>query len=126
MPRMPHVAMDATFYPLAEGTRFIIKLKYAPATYFNLTYTWGWRIHPPRVQVTERVSKTVPDATGVPRDLLWWETSVFGANPCQDEASKLFAISQIGELYPASASGKRCAMRGRQRPPRQQPWPPMR
>jgi len=101
MPRMPHVAMDATFYPLAEGTRFIIKLKHAPATYYNLTYTWGWRIHPPRVQVTERVSKTAPDATGVARDLLWWETSVFGVNPRQDEASKLFAISQIGELDPA-------------------------
>jgi hypothetical protein len=24
MPRLPHVAMDATFYPLSEGTRFII------------------------------------------------------------------------------------------------------
>ncbi len=101
MPRLPHVAMDATFYPLSEGTRFIIKLKYAPAKYYNLTYTWGWRIHPPRVQVTEKVSKTAPDSTGVPRDLLWWETSVFGANPRFDQTSKLFAISQIGELAPA-------------------------
>jgi hypothetical protein len=101
MPPMPHVAMDATFYPLSEGTRFVIKLKQAPAKYYNLTYTWGWRIHPPRVQVTERVSKMAPDSTGVPRDLLWWETSVFGTNPRQDEASKLYAISRIGELSPA-------------------------
>lgn len=101
MPPMPHVAMDAAFYPLSEGQRYVIKLKQAPAKYYNLTYTWGWRIHPPRVQVTEKVSKTAPDATGVPRNLLWWETSVFGANPRQDEASKLFAISQIGELSPA-------------------------
>src|SRR5262249_9552831 len=101
MPRLPHVAMDATFYPLAEGERFIIKITYPPAIYYNLTYTWGWRIHPPRVQVTERVSKTIPDATGTARDLLWGETSVFGANPRQDNASKLSAISQIGELAPA-------------------------
>jgi hypothetical protein len=101
MPPMPHVAMDAAFYPLSEGQRYIIKLKQAPAKYYNLTYTWGWRIHPPRVQVTEKVSKTAPDATGVPRNLLWWETSVFGSNPRLDDASKLFAISQIGELAPA-------------------------
>ncbi len=101
MPPMPHVAMDATFYPLSEGTRFVLKLKQAPGKYYNLTYTWGWRIHPPRVQVTEKISKAAPDDTGVMRNLLWWETSVFGANPRQDEASKLFAISKIGELAPA-------------------------
>ena len=117
--------MDATFYPMGEGTRFIIKLKHAPATYYNLTYTWGWRIHPPRVQVTERVSKTAPDATGVARDLLWWETSVFGANPRQDEASKLFAISQIGELDPAKRIWQALRDARSATPPRQQHWLPM-
>jgi hypothetical protein len=101
MPPMPHVAMDAAFYALSEGQRFILKLKQAPGKYYNLTYTWGWRIHPPRVQVVEKVSKKAPDDTGVQRDLLWWETSVFGTNPRQDEASKLYAIGQIGELAPA-------------------------
>ncbi|NKE70271.1 hypothetical protein [Candidatus Manganitrophus noduliformans] len=101
MPPMPHVGMDATFYPMSDGHRYVIKVKHAPAKYYNLTYTWGWRIHPPRVQVTEKLAKAAPDETGVMRDLLWWETSTFGANPRQDEASKLYAIGKIGELAPA-------------------------
>lgn len=101
MPPMPNIAMDATFYPLSDGTRFVIKLKQAQGKYYNLTYTWGWRIHPPRVQVTERVNKMAPDETGTPRDLLWWETSVFGIGPRSSEAAKLSAIAKIGELSPA-------------------------
>lgn len=101
MPPMPHVAMDATFNPMSDGKRHVLKLKQAPGKYYNLTYTWGWRIHPPRIQVTENIAKAAPDATGTPRNLLWWETSVFGPNPRQDEASKLAAIAKIGELAPA-------------------------
>lgn len=101
MPPMPHVAMDATFYPMSEGKRFVIKLKQSQGRYYNLTYTWGWRIHPPRVQVTERVSKAAPDENGVMRDLLWWETSVFGTAPRSSEEAKLAAIAKIGELAPA-------------------------
>jgi len=101
MPPMPHVAMDATFYPMSDGTRYVIKLKQAPGKYYNLTYTWGWRIHPPRVQATENARKAVgtnPD--GTPKTLVQWETSVFGTNPRSSEASKLAAIAQLGELAP--------------------------
>jgi hypothetical protein len=101
MPPMPNVAMDATFYPMGDGKRYVIKLKHAPAMYYNLSYTWGWRIHPPRVQVTENVGKAAPDASGTMRNLLWWETSVFGDNPRASEAAKLAAIQKIGELSPA-------------------------
>lgn len=101
MPPMPHVAMDATFYPMGDGQRFVIKLKHAPAKYYNLTYAWGWRIHPPRVQVTEKISKAAPDETGTMRNLLWWEASVFGDNPRASEQAKLAAIAMIGELSPA-------------------------
>lgn len=100
MPPMPHVAMDATFYPLSDGKRHVLTLKQAPGKYYNLTYSWGWRKHPPRAQVTEKISKAVPDSTGTPRNLLWWETSVFGTNPRQDDATKLAAIQKIGELAP--------------------------
>lgn len=99
---MPHVAMDATFYPMDEGKRYTIKLKHAQGSYYNLTYTWGWRIHPPRVQVTENALKTAgtnPD--GSPKTLIDWETSVFGAAPRSSEAAKLAAIARIGELSPA-------------------------
>jgi len=49
-----HVSMDKSFFPMMnEGTRYTIKVKENKGKYFNLTYTWGWRIHPPRVQVAE-------------------------------------------------------------------------
>lgn len=98
----PLVAMDATFYPMTDGKRFVIKLKHAPGKYYNLTYTWGWRIHPPRVQATENANKTAgfnPD--GTPRTLAQWEIATFGPAPRSSEAAKLAAIAQIGELAPA-------------------------
>jgi hypothetical protein len=101
MPPMPHVGMDATFYPMSDGKRHVIKLKHAPGKYYNLTYSWGWRIHPPRVQAMENAAKKVginPD--GTPKTLVQWETSVFGSNPRSSEAAKLAAIAQIGDLAP--------------------------
>jgi hypothetical protein len=88
--------MDATFYPMNDGTRYVLKLKHAPAKYYNLTYTWGWRIHPPRVQVTENALKTAG-----PKTLVQWETDTFGTAPRSSEQAKLAAIAKIGELSPA-------------------------
>lgn len=51
--KVPHVGMDQTFFDMEEGTRTILKIKMAPAEYLNLIYTWGWRMHPPRIQVME-------------------------------------------------------------------------
>jgi len=50
----------------------------APGKYYNLTYTWGWRNHPPRVQVSENACKRMPDATGKSKTLVQWEADVFG------------------------------------------------
>ncbi len=102
MPPMPLCAMDTTFFPMNEGKRYVIKIKHAPGMYYNLTYTWGWRIHPPRVQATENAGKFVgfnPD--GSKRFLKQYETDVFGENPRSSEATKLAAIAKIGELAPA-------------------------
>jgi hypothetical protein len=104
----PHVGMDATFFPMQEGTRTILKLKMAPGKYYNLIYTWGWRMHPPRVQVTENVLKQMGFLTddlkeppdNAQRDLLEWETSVFGQNPTASDKAKLDAIAKIGDLAP--------------------------
>jgi hypothetical protein len=93
----PHVAMDATFFPMAnEGTRYVFKVKMAPGKYYNLTYHWGWRIHPPRVQVTENALKVVAGQT-----LVQWEVNTFGSAPRSSRAAQLAAIAQIGELAPA-------------------------
>jgi len=100
MPPMPHIGMDQSYFNMDEGTRTIFKIKMAPGKYYNLTYTWGWRDHPPRVQVSENACKRMPDATGKSKTLVQWEADVFGENPSANEASKLRAIAKIGDLSP--------------------------
>lgn len=102
-----HASMDKSYFPmLHEGTEYTIKIKENKGKYFNLTYTWGWRIHPPRVQVVENALKTAgPNGWTLPE----WEKSAFcegGAkdpdcDPVNDPADRAYAIAQIGDLSPA-------------------------
>ena len=55
--------MDQTFFPMDSGTRTTIKIKMPPLQYYNLTYTWGWRVHPPRAQAMENAQKVLPDSS---------------------------------------------------------------
>jgi hypothetical protein len=109
---MPLVAMDQTYFNMEDGTRTIFKIKMAPAKYYNLTYTWGWRAHPPRVQATENASKTVAMRFGdqmVAKALVDWEKYAFykPANPDRPDPSspgtfdKDYAIGQISRYAPA-------------------------
>lgn len=91
----PNVGMDQTFFPMDEGTRTVVKVKMAPAKYWSLTYTWGWRWHAPRAQVTENRLKVIDR-----KDLYRWEADVFGENPRASEAAKLTAIGKIGDRAP--------------------------
>lgn len=93
---VPHVSMDQTFFPMEDGTRTTFEIRMAPARFWNLTYFWGWRIHPPRVQVIENA--LIP-AGGMPRPE--WESIVFGPEPTASEENKLAAIAMIGDLAPA-------------------------
>ena len=95
-PGMPLVTMDLTFFPMEDGTRTTYEVKMAPGKHYNLTYTWGWRRHPPRVAVMENSNKV---AMGM--SLVEWETSVFGENPRASQAAKEAAIGMIGNLSPA-------------------------
>lgn len=96
------VSMDQTFFPmLMEGKRYNIKIKEPPGKRYSLTYHWGWRMHPPRVQVIENATKTVAGKT-----LLQWETDTFGVNPRANEAAKLAAIDMLGELDPGKRMWK--------------------
>ena len=93
-------SMDQTYFPmLEEGTRYTVKIKETLGKYYNLTYTWGWRIHPPRVQVIENALKR-PAGPGTPT-LVDFETNVFGLDPMGSEANKLAAIAKIGDIAPA-------------------------
>ncbi|EIM00856.1 hypothetical protein UUC_12666 [Rhodanobacter denitrificans] len=92
----PLVMMDATFYPILEGTRTTFVIKEPPARFFNLIYTWGWREHPGRIQVMENALKTAMGKT-----LPQWEIDTFGANPRANDATKAAAIAMIGDLAPA-------------------------
>jgi hypothetical protein len=96
------IGMDQTFFPIEEGTRTVLKIKMAPAKYFSLSYTWGWRWHPPRIQVVENATKKVATtaAPDKPMTTLEWERSVFGPHPRLPE-NKAQAIAKIGDLAPA-------------------------
>lgn len=102
---IPNISIDQTFFPMEEGLRYKFTIKQFPARFFNLTYHWGWRIHPPRVQATENLLRgfTVPDANGNPMNVQrnYFEKIVFGDNPRADENAKRAAISMIGDLAPS-------------------------
>jgi hypothetical protein len=91
----PNASMDLTFFPMQEGTRNVMKIKMAPGKYFNLQYHWGWRKHPPRVQIIENVNKVYAGQT-----LYQWESGVFGVAPRSSRQAQLAAIAMIGALAP--------------------------
>ena len=96
---IPNISLDQTFFPMEEGLKYTFYIKQSPARFFNLTYHWGWRLHPPRVQAHENLLRGFV-VGGQPKLRDHFETTVFGANPRADEASKLAAISMIGDLAP--------------------------
>lgn len=106
----PHIGMDQSFFNMDAGTRTVFKIKMTPGKYLNLVYTWGWRMHPPRVQVMENANKRV-NFDGVAghnvgcqtekydgKTLVQMEQAVFGDDP---RADKPAAIRMIGDLAPA-------------------------
>lgn len=105
--RVPHVSMDQTFFPMDDGTRTVFEIGMAPGKYYNLTYHWGWRIHPQRVQAQENALKVISDPdSGQKLTLPDWERLVFGDAPSATTASKEAAIAKIGDLSPAKRMWK--------------------
>lgn len=100
-PAMPLVTMDMTFFPMQDGTRTTYQMAIAPGRFFNLTYNWGWRQHPPRVDVQENALKVAMGKT-----LPQWEIDTFGVNPRADQAAKEAAIAVIGDLAPSKRMWK--------------------
>lgn len=104
---VPHVGIDQTFFPMEDGTRTEYEIAMSKAKYWNLTYHWGWRKHPPRIQALENATKVIPDPeTGEPRTLPEWESFVFGEAPTSSKRAKLKAIGKIGDLSPAKRMWK--------------------
>ncbi|MEM7026295.1 MAG: hypothetical protein AAF637_27520, partial [Pseudomonadota bacterium] len=95
-PPLPHVGMDQTFFPMDVGTRTVFEIGMTSGKYLNLIYTWGWRIHPPRIQAIENARKEIRG-----KKLPEWEIDVFGEAPSSSEEAKLAAIAMIGDLSPA-------------------------
>ena len=83
-----HVAMDQSFFPMNDGNRYVIRIKMTPGKYYNLTYTWGWRVHPPRIQVTENAKKRINGRT-----LPDFERLIFGDDPTSSREAQLAAIA---------------------------------
>ncbi len=123
-PRAPHVAMDATFYPMKPGNAYRFRILHAPGKYYNLTYHWGWRVHPPRVQALENAAKTWSgprlvhnnsdefevDAKGNlvldTKPLRQWELDVFGDPGQPDYDRKAVIEAMIGDLAPSKRMWK--------------------
>ena len=90
----PGVAMDQSFFNMEEGTRTVFKVKMTYPKYLNLVYTWGWRFHPPRIQVMENATKTIGFPAGTDPVCLGTdyqgltlpqvEEAVFGKPPLKD------------------------------------------
>ena len=120
--RLDHIGMDQTFFPMEQGTLTELTIKVPPGKYLNLSYTWGWRMHPPRIQAVENGLKKFPptpaptaenpdpsapplvDTQGNPvpqRSLPEWEEYVFGVNEDGSAKTKEEAIGMIGDLSPA-------------------------
>ncbi|SDG51275.1 hypothetical protein SAMN05216241_11713 [Limimonas halophila] len=93
---VPFFQMDQTFFPMEEGKKYQFEMSMPPADMYNLTYHWGWRVHPPRIQAIENAGKTV-----LGQNIVQWERDVFGENPRASQQAKLEAIEQIGDLSPA-------------------------
>lgn len=109
----PNVGLDNSFFPMSvgedsdAGQRFEFFMKMAPAGFWNLTYHWGWRIHPPRVQVVENVKVPI---NGQPRNFAEFQAfcpthapNATGDCPelLTDPAFKVAAINMIGDIAPA-------------------------
>jgi len=58
-PPKPGIGMDQDFFDMEDGTRTVFRIKMAPPSFYNLVYTWGWRMHPPRAQVMENAGKQI-------------------------------------------------------------------
>jgi len=105
-PGRPGVGMDATFFPMLPGKRYVLENAMPPGRFYSLTYHWGWRIHSPRIQALENSRKT-PGG----KNIVQWENEVFCAElnedgscavfPRDNRKAQLRAISMIGDAAPA-------------------------
>lgn len=118
-PNIPLVGFDQTFFPMEEGKKYIFEMDMPPHRYWNLTYHWGWRVHPPRIQAAEKALKKP-----MGRNIVGWEREVFCADgepvkqngnvvdwtcptlPNETEEAKLAAIDMLSDLAPAKRMWK--------------------
>lgn len=101
-----YASLDQSFFPMAEGTKVLLNVKMAPPQYFNLTYTWGWRVHPPRAQATENGQKLVPPY--LPSEMMFChplragiidhERFVFEGFPGPDHMEALPPMEELGAM----------------------------
>jgi hypothetical protein len=84
-----------------EGKRYVFEVKMPPGRYWNLTYHWGWRAHPPRIQAVENAMKMV-----MGKPVAEWDIEVFGTDPRSSQSATWAAIDMIGDLAPAKRMWK--------------------
>lgn len=88
--------MDQSFFPMKPGHRYVFEIAMPPHRFWNLTYNWGWRVHSPRIQAIEKATKK-PGG----KNIVKWESDVFGENPGGSRQAQLEAIAMLSNLAPA-------------------------
>lgn len=110
MPPTPIAGFDSSFFPTDVGTEYTFRVHYPPPKYVPGFYTWGWRIHPPRVQFTARWnpvfdSKTKPVgiedlASESPTKKVW---SLMQQARASDDAGQVASLAEeaLEKWYPS-------------------------
>jgi len=62
--QFPYKGLDAVWVPLDSGEVTELTVKLPPVRLVRGVYTWGWRVHPPRIQFLQPVFEHVNAHTG--------------------------------------------------------------
>jgi len=62
--QFPFKGLDSVWIPFSNGEVMSVTVKLPPLRLQRGVYTWGWRVHPPRIQFLQPVFETVNAHTG--------------------------------------------------------------
>lgn len=62
--QFPFKGFDAVWVAMEPGDVLNVTVKYPPVRLLRGVYTWGWRVHPPRIQFLQPVYEMVNQHTG--------------------------------------------------------------
>ena len=102
--------LDSTFTHIPSGTLCELKVDYPSLIHFRGMYTWGWGVHPPRVQFLQPIVEIDEDGSLNPPGLSFATRVVEGLNlDTIAEAAPEKKIYRVAEAALNGASGAQVA-----------------